>query len=115
MTYMKFLRQAVTSINNQVMTSRERRGITSQVQISSLELSSLALTSMYDVSQELASSGTSLYLPGDCLLFEDVLDVLADKVCDLGLDVSWRYGVDAGKACPFDSDRFACIKSAILC
>ena len=53
---MKFLRQAVTSINNQVMTSRERRGVTSQVQISSLELSSLALTSMYDVSQELATS-----------------------------------------------------------
>jgi hypothetical protein len=112
---MKFLRQAVTSINNQVMTSRERRGVTSQVQISSLELSSLALTSMYDVSQELASSGTSLYLPGDCLLLEDVLDVLTDKVRDFGLDVSWRYGVDAGKACPFNSDGFACTKSAILC
>ena len=112
---MKFLRQAVTSIDNQVMTSRERRGVTSQVQISSLELSSLALTSRYDVSQELATSGTILYLPGDCLLLEDVLDILTDKVCDLGLDVSWRYGVDAGKARPFDGDRFAYIKSVILC
>lgn len=97
------------------MTSCERRGVTSQVQVSSLELSSLTLTSMYDVSQVPPSSGISVYLPGDCLLLEYVLDVLADEICDLGLDVSWRHGVDTGKACPFDRDGFACaFKSAMI-
>lgn len=50
----------------------------------------------------------NLDLPGDCLFLKHVLDVLADKVCDFGLDISWRHSVDTGKACPFHSDGFAC-------
>lgn len=100
-------RQAVATINDQIVTSCKRRGVTSQVQVSSLEFSSFALASTQRVSQPYISFDTILYLPSNCSILENALHFFTDKVRDLSLDVPGGHGVDTSEACPLHGQRFA--------
>lgn len=103
------LGKGVATVHDQVQPGRVRGSIGGQVKEGALELTDLTLATRLQVNTQAipVAELCSLNLPHDSLAPPLILHSRGRKVGDLGLDVSRRHSVHAGKSCPLDGQALA--------